>query len=779
MKRTITTALTVVLCLLLFNISAKAAATREKGTAREYILKLSDIVKLDAIDKEEQINLKADQINLITASAGFQFSLPIPKRINIQQAVLHLDFTHSNALLKNRSQLRVEVNGIVVSQIALDPQGSHVIADIPVPGEFMRPGYNKVKLKVAQHYTEKCEDPTASELWTQVNTIKSYFHFVYHYSAANFTLANLDDLFDKKLFDYRLTVMRPDVAAQYNDNDLLWGALASQGVSLRLEYKPVTLDLGIAKLKDAPEMKHPELSDDPLFGLDQSELRHDAILIGTVGELRSFFHPHKREAIANAISGPYLALFQAADPRFSILIISGRNEEEVTRAATAFTLNRFPFPDDRSMVVKEIAVPPIAANIMPQILQPGIRYAFKDLGFQSVTDVSYQRSEVQFKVPPDLLPREKTNVIFKLDMAYGAGFRKDSVLNIYLNGLFEKAIALDNKMGARFNDSGFYMPVTDLQPGLNTLHFMPVIPPLAGDECMPPPTDNAVVTIFDSSSIELPLLDHYVKLPDFRLFNRTGFPYLKEAAGAGMGILVRGKKDGSILAAWQILGKLTQIAATPLYDVQISFDRITDRNFIIVGDRSSLHPEDLGNAPVQLGDSLRFDYPINKGSNNVASGLIGKLKSLADPILPDRVGTLQPVYATLAFKSSLGKDSLLVGYESATAPGKLTMLLTNEDSKQLQAGARRLIDPDFWNVLQGNLAAWNTDDYSLQTNRTPAEFFVGQTSASNSLAYFYSIHRTLFLAAVGFLILACAWFAYFFTKRYHRGNDSDVSELES
>jgi len=779
MNRTVTASVFAIAGIFLFSGPAISVEPGGVGTHNEYILKLSEVVQHDVMDKDNQLNLMENQINLITSSNSFHFALPIPKRIKIQESILHLDFTHSNALLKNRSQLRVEINGVIISQIAMDPQNTHVVVDIPVGMEFVRPGYNKVELKVAQHYTEKCENPSAPELWTQVNTIKSYFHFIYQYQPTRFTLAYLNDVFDKKMFDYRLTILRPRSPDQYNDTDLLWGALATQGVSLRLEYKPVTLNIGLAKAKDDLKERQLELSDDPLIGLDQSGLKSDIILIGTVDELRQFLHPEKKKDMVTAISGPYISLYPSADPRFCIVVISGRTEEEVTRAATAFTLTRFPFPDHNSMVIEQVALPFLEAGTMPRILQPGIRYAFKDLGFLSFTGYSHQRSEVFFRVPPDLLAREKTTVNFKLDLAYGAGFREDSVLNIYLNGLFVKAIALDNKMGTRFNDYEFYIPVADFLPGANILNFVPILQPLISGDCSPPPTGNAVVTIFDSSSMELPLVDHYVKLPDFNLFNRTGFPYLNNTFGADMGIVVRGQKNGSITAAWQMLAKLTQIAATPLHETKISFNNIEDRNLIIVGDRNSLDQEDLRNAPVSLGDMMQFDYSINKRpTTRKGTGFIDKLKSFATPLLPGKEGTLQEAYAILSFRSSLGRDCLLLGYPSARNPDKLTMLLTNEDPERLRVGARRLIDPDFWDVLQDNLAVWNTDDYSLTTLRTSAEFFTGKTSLRNSLAYYYTIHKIAFLAVVIFLILVCAWFAYRWTKRYHQGSESNVSELE-
>jgi hypothetical protein len=765
--------------LLLFQAGTLLALeARPAGRQREIIVQLADLVTLDEIDKEDQINLKENQINLVNSTNGFQFPLPIPKRIAIEKLILHLDFMHSALLLQNRSQLVVVVNGIIVSQVRLDPQNPHVVADIPVPAEFMREGYNKVELKVSQHYTEECEDPTATELWTQVNTIKSYFYFLYNYRPSRFTLAYLDDLFDKKLIDYELTVMRTKPAADFTDTDLQWGALATEGVSLRLDYKPVTLHMAAAKRKHAV---HPEdaKTNGPLPWLDQSELQSDVILLGTRDELAPYCDEHSEQDLTKAIQGPYLGIFPAADPRYQIIVISGINEDDVTMAAQAFTLNRSVFPDHTAMVIRELKFPVIQQNKMPQILQPGVCYTFAELGFKSVTRISHKRIDVKFTVPPDLLAREKATAKFLLDLSYGAGFREDSALNIYLNGLFEKAIYLDNKFGARFEDYEFHIPVASFLPGLNTLSFEPVLPPLVSGKCTVEQNNNTIITIFDSSSIELPLVDHYVRLPDFKLFNRTGFPYTYAANGADMGVVVRGQDRGSILSAWQILAKLTQIASMPLHKAKISFRHIEDRHLFIVGDRKALYEDDLRNAPVQLGKVFEFDYPIDKQSREEEMSIWDKTKFFINPLSPDQKGSLDDVYVNMKFNSYLGKDSLLLGYQSADQPEKLVMLLTNEDPDHLYQATRRLVEPDFWDNMEANLAIWNEDDYSLRTQETEAEFFVGDTSLRNSLGYYYSLHRIQFLLLMGILLVLFAWLAHRWMKRYQQRRNSDAEESDS
>ena len=734
--------------------------------------------KLVGFDRDDQFNLKENQINLMESTNSFMFNLPISKRMDISKITLHLDFIHSTVLLKNRSQVRVVVNGIVVAQIGFDPVNPHVIADIPIPFETFREGYNAVEFKVAQHYSEDCEDPAAPELWTQINTIKSYFYLEYDYRPIRFTLASLDEVFDRKLKDYTVTIMRPKETAQYDDVDLKWGALAAQGVSLRLEYRPVNLKMATAVQRDSLRVfEEMATSNYPLLALDQTGLKNDVVLIGTRDELRPLFHPRLRDSMAAAISGPFLSIMPAADPRFQIVIISGNDASEVTQAVQAFAFVRSSFPDSTFMVVNELNLPSVEPDTFPGIIQPGVRYTFKEFGYRTTSGGSYKRRELKFVAPPDLLIRKEANVSIKLDFTYGAAFRKDSVLNIYLNGIFEKAISLDNDQGARFHDYEFYISASSILPGTNVLRFEPVIPPLVTSKCTAVQEENAMLTIWDSSSIELPLLDRYVKLPDLALFSRTGYPFTSTADGEEMGIVVRGQNSGSILAAWQMMAKLSQITAMPLYKAIISFRAIDGRHLLIVGDRPSLYEDDMRNSPVKLGEIFEFDYPVGKGSRKGATTLLDRTKSFFSPLRTGRPGFFKNVYTNIKFKASLDRDALLVGYQSVDDPNRLVMLLTSGNPDSLKADVRRLMSPDFWDMMDDNLAIWNEDDYSLKTYRTKAEFFKGKTTFRNSMAFYYSIHRVQFLIGLFVLVLVLAWLIHRQLNSYKKKRQQCVTEI--
>ena len=68
-------------------------------------------------------------------------------------------------------------------------------------------------------------------------------------------------------------------------------------------------------------------------------------------------------------------------------------------------------------------------------------------------------------LPADLYAKESAEVEFNLHFAYGAGMRGDSVLNLYVNDIFERAVHLSEVNGLAFRDYRIKVPLRSFQPG--------------------------------------------------------------------------------------------------------------------------------------------------------------------------------------------------------------------------------------------------------------------------------------------------------------------------
>src|SRR3990172_12443437 len=130
----------------------------------------------------------------------FTVFVPISERLKVNSALLHLQLTNSISLLKERSQVAVRLNGRVMAQITLNPQAPESRVDIRLPGELLKPGYNRLTFTVAQHYTYKCEDPTPPELWTDIDTVASTLTLNADLLPLAPRLSDMNTLFDAKLW---------------------------------------------------------------------------------------------------------------------------------------------------------------------------------------------------------------------------------------------------------------------------------------------------------------------------------------------------------------------------------------------------------------------------------------------------------------------------------------------------------------------------------------------------------------------------------------------------
>ncbi len=111
-----------------------------------------------------------------------------------------------------------------------------------------------------------------------------------------------------------------------------------------------------------------------------------------------------------------------------MIIISGRNEQEVGQTALAFGLVNFPLPDSQYAVVDQMTLPEKPAYIRNAPLNvPGI-YSFKKLGYNSRTIRGWHTGGYSLKVymPGDISKEDPANAELRLHFAYGAALRKDS-----------------------------------------------------------------------------------------------------------------------------------------------------------------------------------------------------------------------------------------------------------------------------------------------------------------------------------------------------------------
>lgn len=745
------------LCLLLSSklaIGAPADATAAASNVK-YASSLSRFMAHD------------EQIMLRNATSEYVLFVPVSGRWQVRRASLHLEFTNSNALVAGRSQLIVSLNQRRVAQLPLKSTSPDGSADVQLPVELLTEGYNQLKFEVAQHYTQDCEDPTAPELWTQIDTLSSHLDMEVAPRTDVYRLSQLSRLFDRRLWgDFSLNIISP--ATTSREPLLRWGGLVAQAAALRLDYVP----LHVQYLAAEPRSGGADARR-PLPGLQQSNLRgRDNVLVGTKTSLA----PLIGDANARRISGSFLGVFPLeGDPAHFIMVVSGTTDDEVTRAATALALLDFPYADASTMGISALTLPTLADYSAPNAVREGGRYHFSELAFDGATLHGYKQSNrnratLMFWLPPDLYTNERDDVVLSLHMVYGAGLREDSVFNVLLNDHFESAIPLNDKNGAMFRDYQVRIPARSFRPGKNVISFEPHMISQVSDHCKLGQTENMLITLFDDSTLHIPNAAHYVALPNLALLSRAGFPYTRAPDGSGVTFQVAGDDAATTAAAWTVAARLAQMLGLPLYQAKWSTaTAAAGTDVIVIGAQAALDPELRRAAP--LGLSAEAQAPLQ---TQLAIAERAKLPwwERLSPWAPKDI-LLRPAMAEMQQSGGLGRYTAMTQFQSPQQTGKTVTLITATDSKTLTAGANALVRPVVWNNMQGSSMMWLDDGSDVRT-QPPAEIYhSGRINVVTRLEYYFSrypIYGGLVLVLIIIILALLAWLLLARFRRRHHPN---------
>ncbi len=716
-------------------------------------------------------------LRLEKAQGTHTLSVPLSARTQLRSATLELNLVNSVALLKHRSQLVVRINDRVVAQVPLDPAAPEAGARVKIPAGYFEPGYNRLSFSAAQHYTEQCEDATAPELWTEIDSLKSRLILeIRPRELGDARLSELDQLFDEKRWgENRVNIV---TAGATDDRLLQWGGLLAQGVALRYHYIPVSFRHLAATPTELPAAEGRTFP-----GLEQARLAGgDNLLVGTREQLL----PYLSEEIAGRIDGAHLALYPLdADPGRLVLLVSGTTPEEVTLAARTFGLISLPYPDSRWMRVDSLQTPPPAPHTGRNRVLPNGDYAFSRFGFRTRTlqGMDAEPATLTVELPPDLYAPESAMVELDLHLAYGAGMRSDSVLNLFLNGQFETSIALTDPAGGNYSHYRVKIPLRSLRPGPNSIELRPLMVPMVSGECVLLNTDNLVLTLFEDSRLIMPNASHFTNLPNLRLLGLTGFPHTVQGDGSDLFLHLSDGDPAVSGAAWTLLGKLAQRAGQPLDQARVSLERPRPpMPTLVLGSLAGLDPELLADAPLRPGDKGLVPYPVapapapGEGGTGWMEQLYWQLRDFLD---------IEPAVeadsrlARVRLQGGPGRYTLAMQYRSRALGERTATVLLAEDAATLEAGVQRLIRPEFWNGLAGDLTLWRDSRDSIVSARLGEDFQVGQLDLWWRANFHLSRNPWLWGGLVLGLVLAMAWLSMRLLgtfRRRHRPDSDSGSE---
>ena len=686
-----------------------------------------------------------DPIMLRTASSVYTVFVPKSARFEMSSASMHLEFTNSIALLSERSVLRVVLNDVIIAQYYLERDNPSRAVEIDIPLRLMKDGFNRLQFIAAQHYTYKCEDPSAPELYTEINPDRSYLTATGILKPIPARLSFLRWWLDEKFWaPYEFNVVIPG-ARPMSDLHLALGSIVTQGVALALDTQPFIV----------------RVSNNLRAGMDN-------LVVGTMNELSAYLTATE----VGSINGGFLAIKpMPGDPTRAMIIISGRNEQEVGQTALAFGLINFPLPDSQFATIDRLNLPTTPPYIRNAPLNmPGV-YSFDQFKYRTRTIKGWNTGgyDIPVYMPGDISKDDASNAELRLNFAYGAAMRKDSTFNVWINGQFQTTIRLANQDGAIHNGHRLFLPMKAFQPGRNDVSLVPAMVPLYSDQCQILQDENLVFTLYDDSEFIFPRALRRARLPSLGLFSQTAFPYSAPPDGVETAVCVAGRDEETVSAAWTVMGKMAQISGALLSKAEVSFKPPrSKKSLLVIGPRDQLPAEVLEKAPVSPLEVGRIRYLVSavpkprRDATTPVDEFLQKIRGQPT----GNTDVAPPAVAELNLTADLAEETVMIQYESPFNVGFPVTLITAGNSRRLVEGAYALQDRRVWDNLTGDLAAWSLREDSLAVAKVGPDFVFKATSIASRVATRFDANPWLLaISVIGVLALLGGAAAYALRRR--------------
>ncbi|MDD1963528.1 cellulose biosynthesis cyclic di-GMP-binding regulatory protein BcsB, partial [Pseudomonas sp. 39004] len=314
-------------------LSQSAAAASEAPLAEPAVLK---VPSWPVTKTFEQLGHASDSLLLgVRNSEHIEFGLRRDRLAT--DATLQLDYTPSPALLPNLSHLRVYLNDELMGVVPVEKEqlGQRVRRQLPLDPKLLS-DFNRVRLEFVGHYTDICEDPAHSGLWLNLNR-KSQVQLHEQALALDNDLA----YFPLPFFDARDTgkVELPVVFSGVPSlGEQRAAAILASYFGSQAGWRKAAFPVLYNRLPASADTPKPSI----VFASNE---RRPAFL----ADLQQF----------PLVDGPVLQMIDHPHDRFSkVLLVLGRNDDDLIKAASALAVGNNLFRGARVQVEQMTALQP-------------------------------------------------------------------------------------------------------------------------------------------------------------------------------------------------------------------------------------------------------------------------------------------------------------------------------------------------------------------------------------------------------------------------------------
>ncbi len=629
--------------------------------------------------------LYPDQKILRGSQGGTVLTIPIPDRVKIKKAMIHIEYIPSKALVKQRSVLTAMFNGVALYQQKLDPNIDIYSYDISVPLYLIK-DINKFKIFVTQHYcTDCCEDGSSPELWTEILWDKSYLKINYDYKKMNNDLLTYRDY----VLDYKnFSPISIGIMTETDSDDYLtMGARISGYLGSVIKYRKIY----IKRVKN--------------INKDM-----DIFLIGSTDYVKQVLKIKKD--IPN--------IFVMKNPKYpnrAIIVLNAEDKTELKNIIDSFISIPKNLLMGKSIDVSKYKKPLIDAYESPLYIPLGKKVYFSDLGYDDLKfyHPSYQYT-VNFNMPPDVFMISQKKFTFHLFYNYNEAVKDSSAINIFINGKFVTALKADKTYGTLLEDVELRIPVYMLKPGKNSITIQYALQAPGGGHCQRPNGLLMQGTVFSSKSyIELPRFPHWREMAYMELFTTTAYPFSIYPDLKGTQIYIAKKSKNLVSAMYTLMAYIGEKTFVPLYNVSVvssQGDIKKSSNVIAIG--ANLPKEFYKNTPIMFDDdkiTLRFNA-FKKIEDTLKNRLLGMKEN-------------ENLQTIIKLKDDLINETILTEGRSPYGGDKTFLIITSKSDKDILKSIKNLYEPKFAGYIKGDLVIIDTKKDNVYYADVGKKYYVG------------------------------------------------------
>ncbi|MXS20278.1 cellulose biosynthesis cyclic di-GMP-binding regulatory protein BcsB [Pseudomonas oryzihabitans] len=605
----------------------------------------------------------------------------------VSAAKVTLNYTYSPALLPELSQLNVLVNDEVAASIPLPKEtaGTPQTRVVDIPPRLITE-FNRLSIQLIGHYTMQCEDPLHSSLWAKVSNGSRLDIQVNRLDLAP-DLARLPQpFFDRR--DARPLEL-PFVIAGAADN----GTLEAAG----------TLSSWFSALASYRGARFPS---------SQSALpaKGNAVVLVTSEE--------RAKTLGLSLPAPTAArvdiLVNPFDPQGQLLVISGRDANELKRAASAVALGHQTLSGQGMTIDTLQALQPRKPYDAPNWLPSDRPVRLGELATPKELAVSGYAPgtvTVPLRLPPDLFLWRNQGLPLHLRYRYTPQpVATNSSLLVSFNDRFVQSIPLPSQ---EYLDQGLLGLIKDEELPREAevrlpldgealqarLQFRFMYDYLKQGECRDVIIDNMRGTLEPDSTLDLSGYRHFIALPNLGVFKDSGFPFTRLADLSETAVILPDAPSAAEIDSYlNVLGRFGSSTGYPATAVTVArageVEGLADKDLLLIasGADQPLLQRWAAQLPAGFaGNSQRFEV----------SDLAFKVRQWFSS---DNAASLARSRAALSASGGAG-TAFVAGFESPLRSGRSVVALVAARPEGLADISRALTTrEDYAQGLQGSLA---------------------------------------------------------------------------